>query len=82
LKFVRRAFGWDIYKLTELKEECQRDEYTVEYYIAVKPSQPERTPIEGKKIGDVLEKIADVESKIINSPDTHDDIIFGNPNER
>jgi ferritin-like protein len=59
MKLIKTTFGWNIYKLEDLKEEAQRQEYIVEYYVALDTNTRRYTnPVEGKTIGEVLEKIS------------------------
>jgi len=60
MKLVKYAFGWNIYKLEGLKDYHLNEEYVVDYFIADKCGS-NREPVEGKTIGEVLEKIADAE---------------------
>jgi hypothetical protein len=71
MKLIKTAFGWNIYKLEDLKEESQRQEYIVEYYVALDTVSDRATnPVEGKTIGDVLEKISE---EVENHARTYDD---------
>lgn len=72
MKLVKTAFGWSIYKLEGVKESDYRESWTVEYYVAVKHDNKLKKPVEGKTIGEVLEKIAEQEEPVTPSADYQD----------